>query len=364
LAVITPRKALDGNITYRVQIRMKGQRAISKTFNRKTDAKMWAAEKETELRNRKHFKNYDSKTRTVNDLFDRYLKDELPKRQSDQKKFELHIKWWRKRVGHFILIDLSPSEIAACRDELLKEGNGRFDEDGTPQLKSACTVTKYMITFSIILNIAMKEWEWLDISPMSRVRKPKVSNERYRFLSVGERRRLLEACKLQHLYTAYKPEWLYNLVVIRLGTGLRPNEAVFLKWSEIDLDTGYIRIQKTKNGEPHTVPLPDSSKKILNDMYKIRRMNCEWVFPRKDGIKPLLFRARFVHALKVAEIENFTLHDLRHTTASYLAMQGASLREIAEVLKHKTLQTTQRYAHISKEHTQKLLNKLDEEMFG
>ena len=364
MAAIIPRKNAKGETTYRVQIRMKGQRTVSKTFNRITDAKIWAAEKETEMRNRKHFKNYDAKVRTVNEMFDRYIADELPKRNSDHEKFAFHIEWWRKRIGHIILIDLSPSELARCRDELMKEPNGRYDKKGNPQTKAPATIWKYMTTLSIVLNIAVKEWEWLDQSPMSKVRKPKVSNERDRFLSVREREKLLDACRRQNEYTSYHPEWLYNLVIIRLCTGMRPTEGRCLKWSEINFDEGIIRIKKTKNGEPLTVPVPETAMKILLEMYEVRRRDCDWVFPRADGQAPLDFRKRFYHAVKAAGLEDFHFHDLRHTTASYLAMQGASLREIAEVLNHKTLTVTKRYAHLSQEHTKKLLNRLDEGMFG
>jgi len=68
--------------------------------------------------------------------------------------------------------------------------------------------------------------------------------------------------------------------------------------------------------------------------------------------------------LKVAKIENFHWHDLRHTCASYLAMNGASLAEIAEVLGHKTLQMVKRYAHLSQAHTARVVTSMNEKMFG
>ena len=61
-------------------------------------------------------------------------------------------------------------------------------------------------------------------------------------------------------------------------------------------------------------------------------------------------------ALKEAEIEDFTFHSLRHTCASYLAMNGASLLEIADVLGHKQIQMTKRYSHLCIDHKQKLIN--------
>ena len=65
-----------------------------------------------------------------------------------------------------------------------------------------------------------------------------------------------------------------------------------------------------------------------------------------------------------AKIENFRFHDLRHSAASYLAMNGASLAEIAEVLGHKTLQMVKRYAHLSEAHTAKVVAKMNESIFG
>ena len=68
-------------------------------------------------------------------------------------------------------------------------------------------------------------------------------------------------------------------------------------------------------------------------------------------------------ALKKANIEDFTWHDIRHTTASYLAMQGASSSEIASVLGHKSLDMVKRYSNISKAHTSEVLRKLNQSLF-
>jgi len=60
---------------------------------------------------------------------------------------------------------------------------------------------------------------------------------------------------------------------------------------------------------------------------------------------------------------DFRFHDLRHSTASYLAMNGASQLEIAEVLGHRTLQMVRRYAHLSESHVKGLIEKLDDDIF-
>lgn len=64
------------------------------------------------------------------------------------------------------------------------------------------------------------------------------------------------------------------------------------------------------------------------------------------------------------KIEDFRFHDLRHSAASYLAMNGASLAEIAEVLGHKTLQMVKRYAHLSEAHTASVVEKMNNKIFG
>ena len=75
-------------------------------------------------------------------------------------------------------------------------------------------------------------------------------------------------------------------------------------------------------------------------------------------------RVAWDNAVETAKIENFHFHDLRHTCASYLAMNNASLAEIAEVLGHKTLQMVKRYAHLSEQHTLSVVERMNEKIFG
>ncbi len=81
-------------------------------------------------------------------------------------------------------------------------------------------------------------------------------------------------------------------------------------------------------------------------------------------MKPWDSRSAWLSALKKANIQEFRFHDLRHSCASYLAMNGASLAEIAEVLGHKTLQMVKRYAHLSEAHTAKVVQSMNERIFG
>ena len=69
-------------------------------------------------------------------------------------------------------------------------------------------------------------------------------------------------------------------------------------------------------------------------------------------------------ALKIAEIEDFRFHDLRHSAASYLAMNGATTAEIAAVLGHKTLQMVKRYSHLSDDHVSSVVESMNAKIFG
>ncbi len=132
-----------------------------------------------------------------------------------------------------------------------------------------------------------------------------------------------------------------------------------LKWEDIDLDRGSILLQTTKNGERRFVPLIGVALDLLKSRHTSQPVNT-LIFPAPHSpSKPIDIRSAWETALQKAGISNFRFHDLRHTAASYLAMNQASLLEIGTLLGHKTVQMTKRYAHLSNAHiyaTAKALN--------
>ena len=174
---------------------------------------------------------------------------------------------------------------------------------------------------------------------------------RLRYLSNEEKTSLLEASRHSHW------DKLYLIVLMAITTGARKGELERLKWSDIDFDRGLAYVHQTKNGEPRVLPL---TKQVLTEMDRVGR-DAELIFnssikPIKPN-KPYEFRKEWIKAMKRAEINDFRFHDLRHTCASYLAQNGASLLEIADVLGHKQIQMTKRYAHLCVSHKQKLIEK-------
>jgi integrase len=153
-------------------------------------------------------------------------------------------------------------------------------------------------------------------------------------------------------------------VVLALSTGARKMEVLGLRWKDIDFQQEVIRLTKTKNGESRSVGLKGHAKALIEKRSKVRRLDTDLLFPGNNPQTPVELRKHWVAALNKAKIIDFRFHDLRHTAASYLAMNGATTSELAAVLGHKTLQMVKRYAHISESHTANIIDKMNNKIFG
>jgi integrase len=216
-----------------------------------------------------------------------------------------------------------------------------------------------MAALSHAFTIAVNEWQWMDDSPIRKVKKPTEPRGRARFLDDDERARLLTACKES------SNAWLYPCVVMALSTGMRHGELMSLKWQDLNLKDGYLILHETKNGSRRRVPLAGLGLELMKEHAKVRRLDTDLLFPGTiHANKPIDLRKPFENALKAAAINDFRWHDLRHCAASYLAMNGASLGEIAEVLGHKTLSMVGRYAHLSDSHVSNVVAGMNQKIFG
>ncbi|MDO9213443.1 MAG: site-specific integrase [Methylococcales bacterium] len=353
MATIEKRITDTGDTSYRVKIRLKGYPPQTATFKRLTDAKKWVQDTESAIREGRHFKTAEAKKHTFADLVDRYIKDVLPTKPKKARDKTQQLTWWKEKVGSYLLADMTPALIVQYRDEL---SNG-ITYRGTQ--RTPATVIQYMTALSHAFTIAVNEWGWLEDSPMRKVKKPALPRGRVRFLDDDERARLLTACKES------SNTWLYPCVILALSTGMRQGELMGLKWQDANLKDGFLILHETKNGERRRVPLAGLGLELLRDHAKVRRIDTDLLFPSTINInKPIDLRKPFQNALKAAEINDFHWHDLRHCTASYLAMNGASLAEIAEVLGHKTLAMVKRYAHLSDGHVSNVVASMNAKIFG
>ena len=175
-----------------------------------------------------------------------------------------------------------------------------------------------------------------------------------------ERERLLVTCK------SSESIHLLPIVTLALSTGMRRGEILGLSWENVDLQSRRIILLRTKNGERRVVPLVGKAYELIKGLYlKLEPENQDLLFPSPNNPKnSTCIRTAWYTTLKRGKIENFRFHDLRHSTASYLAMNGASLPEIADILGHKTLQMVKRYSHLSEDHKATVLEKMNKKVFG
>ena len=186
-------------------------------------------------------------------------------------------------------------------------------------------------------------------NPVCRVKFFNEDNSRLRYLTEDEYSRLLQAAK--RIETS---PFVAEKIILSVHTGLRRGSRFHLRWDQVDFLNRVLRIQRTKTGRPHAVPLNATVLTTLQALYSQRIPECPYAFPhatrRKAGEPVQDVKNAFHTALEAAEIKDFTWHDLRHTFASWLIMKGASLRSVAELLGHRGLRMVMRYAHLSREH--------------
>ncbi len=351
MAYIQERTNSEGEKSYRVMVRLKGYPIQTATFGRKTDAKKWAQDIESAIRDGRHFKTTEAKKHTLKELIDRYIKDHVPQMKSGKDR-EQHLNWWKDELGDHLLSNIRPALIVEYKDKLANSSTYRGGK------RSAGTINRYLAALSHLFTIAMKEYGWVEENPVLKITKPKEPRGRVRFLSDKERKRLLEACKAHS-------DVLYTITVVALSTGARKGEILSLRWKDVDTKKGSITLHDTKNGEVRLVPLQGHALQMVKIIGKVRNIRTDLVFPSKRSPKePVEIQTIWDKAVEKAEIEDFKFHDLRHSAASYLAMNGASIAEIAEVLGHKTLQMVKRYAHLSEAHTSKVVASMNKKIFG
>lgn len=359
MATIQERKNKDGSPSFKVTVRLKGQKTQTASFSRKTDARNWAQQIEAAIREGRHFKTREAKKHTLADLIDRYLETVLIQKSDIMISKQRHqYIWWRRELGHVVLADLNPAVVVEARDRLLKTQPPKGKSKQGTIRRSPASVNRYLAALSHALTIAVNEWGWLEDNPMRKVRRLKESRGRVRYLNGEERSRLLQACRQSD-----HPH-LFAIVVLALSTGARKMELLGLRWREIDLEAKAIRLSRTKNGERRMLPLHGVALEELLKLSKVRRIDTDLLFPGKNPQSPCEIRKPWVKALEEAQIEDFRFHDLRHSAASYLAMSGASPSEIAEILGHKTLQMVKRYAHLSESHVSSVVERMNLKIFS
>jgi integrase len=231
------------------------------------------------------------------------------------------IKRWITAFGDQDAASITPRQIERVLTDLQTEG------------REAATMVRYLTVLKAMLNRA-KRLGLLKDNPACFVQSPKVNNVLVRYLTPDQEDTLLGAL----------PERFRALVLTALNTGLRQGELLRLTWADVDSSVGILTIQETKAGDRRRVPMNSAVQGILTDL-KARTSPgpTDRIFSHDDRY----LRRAFDRAVKISGLTPFRFHDLRHTFASRLAMQGANDRTIMALGGWKSPRMLDRYAHLS-----------------
>ncbi len=208
---------------------------------------------------------------------------------------------------------------------------------------SAHTVQKELNVLKHLLRLAV-EWELLPFTPAQGVKSPKVPAGRVRYLQPTELRAVLGVCST----------WLRPIVAVAVCTGMRRSEILGLRWLDVDFEHQRLMLPQTKNGDGRIVYINKLAASALESINM--RNSLDLVF-QVDS--PAQVSMAFARVCRSVGIQDFRFHDLRHTAASWLRMQGADIHTVAQLLGHKDLRMAARYQHLSPAFLQEAVRRLD-----
>lgn len=179
-----------------------------------------------------------------------------------------------------------------------------------------------------------------------------------------KREKWLDASQLRRLFKVLQAEpnpYVSGAVWLALLTGMRKREILDLRWDNVDLHQCYLRMQTTKNGQPHYVPLSPLACQVLANIPQ--KIDNDYVFCGGVPGRPIFqIQKAWDRIRKAADIEEFRFHDLRHTSAAHLVQAGVSLQVVGVLLNHDCHESTLRYAHLSSDQSRIAVDILSQRM--
>lgn len=223
---------------------------------------------------------------------------------------------------------------------------------------AASTINREVGLLSSAINYARREWGWDIHNPAAGCRQREPEG-RVRWISRAEAVALLKAA-----HHDSRARHLPAFIRLALHTGCRKGELLGLEWRRVDLQHGqfYLEAQHTKTARRRSVPINREARAALMDRARFRAKHCPaspWVFCHKDGARILDVKRSFPTACRRAGISDFRVHDLRHTCAAWLVTIGVPLAEVRDLLGHRSIQMTERYAHLAPENVRAAVTLLE-----
>jgi integrase len=309
--------------SWQAQVRREGFPPLSKTFPSKADAAAWARDQERAIdRAELPTTARALKGLTVGDLLRRYSEAITPtKRGAEPEQYRIRT-ILRHDLAQVALNKLSPAAVAQYRDDRLK-------------LVQPGTVRRELAIVQHCFEVAKKEWGLpIPANPVQQIAIPGAQKSRERRLEEGESNILASAALASAWY-------IHPLIALAIETGMRRGELLSIRWRDVDMTAPTIRILKTKNGHPRTIPLTPKAVEILASLER----KDERVLP----VTPNAVRLAWERLRKRAGLEDLRLHDLRHEAVSRFFEYGLTVPEVALISGHRDPRMLSRYTHLRPE---------------
>lgn len=262
----------------------------------------------------------------LSDVWERYRTDVLFRRATKTQKNVISI--WNR----LILPALGSRKISAILQHDIERLHLSISRKTPTQSNRMLASLQHVFSKAI-------QWNIVEKNPVKGIERNS-ENQRVRYLSEEELVRFLATLR----GTKATPSTL--AIEFLLLTGARSGETFRAKWGEFDLNLGVWEKppSNTKTRIRHRIPLGPEALGIL-EQARVRRIN-EYVFPGQKGGHLTTIKTIFTRLCREANIHDFRPHDLRHSYASFLAMQDVPLLTIGRLLGHAQPNTTARYAHL------------------
>jgi integrase len=306
--------------SWHVQVRRQGLSALTRTFQRRSDAELWARQREAEIdRGDLPVNTRTLRAYTLRGLLERYAETVTPqKRGADRERYKLRVVL-RHPMAELSLDRLTAAEIARYRDERLMIVKGD-------------TVRRELALVQHCLELARKEWGIaLMLNPVRQIKLPAMGRSRERRTTAGELAQLLQACGNTRCY------WLPAMIRLAVETGMRRGELLSIRWTDLDVVSRTVYLRRTKNGHPRTVPLSAAAL----DAFRQTPRRSDSVFP----VTPNAFRLAWERLRRKAGVLGLRFHDLRHEAVSRFFEKGLTMPEVASISGHRDPRMLMRYTH-------------------
>jgi len=306
---------IQRNGAWFAQIRRKGHKSISRTFDTKAQAERWALQIEAGMGVGTYVDNRETLAVTLGQCLRRYASEITPdKKGGGREQYRVNL-WLSDPLSKRSIGTIKSMDIAGWRDARIASGI------------SGSTVQKDLAMLSHLFTIAIQEWGYALVNPVTNIRKPKSNKPRDRRLQADEEVRLLDACGLE----------MRAFVTLAIETAMRRGELVGLRrcW----ISGAVVRLPDTKNGSSRDVPLSSRALAALASLPA-----------RLDGkvfaLQVDAYTRGFERACKACDIDNLVLHDLRHEATSRFFERGLDVMQVKAITGHKSLSMLSRYTHL------------------